>query len=137
MQSTHENMSNEPNILQYQFTAYLIVAIRNRKIQYLKSLSKKWKNEQTTEFREYQELFISETDMLVGLSVLDQLENMTLQQILFRSKKQEQYIFFARILNEKSFGDIANELGLNYKTVTSIYYRMLKKIRDELGGAGE
>ena len=136
MQSTHENMSNEPNILQYQFTAYLIVAIRNRKIQYLKSLSKKWKNEQTTEFREYQELFISETDMLVGLSVLDQLENMTLQQILFRSKKQEQYIFFARILSEKSFGDIANELGLNYKTVTSIYYRMLKRIRDELGGAG-
>ena len=38
------------------------------------------------------------------------------------------------IVEEKSFDQIADELGMTYKAVTSLYYRVLKKLRQHMEG---
>ena len=32
-------------------------------------------------------------------------------------------------IEEKSFGQLSDELGMSYKTVASLYYRAIKKLR--------
>ena len=38
-------------------------------------------------------------------------------------------IVLERIIEEKSFGQLSDELGMSYKTVASLYYRAIKKLR--------
>ncbi len=42
------------------------------------------------------------------------------------------YVFLARVLEEKRFKEIAQELGMGEKGVAAIYYRTVKKLRDTL-----
>lgn len=53
---------------------------------------------------------------------------------LNKIKERERYILLARVIDEKSFTEIADELGMEYKTVTSAYYRVIVKLRKLLGG---
>ena len=57
-----------------------------------------------------------------------------LEKALGVSISDEVYDNLERIINEKSFDDIANELGLGYKAVAAIYYRAIKKLKQILGG---
>ena len=126
--------TGESNILQNQFTAYLIKAVRGRKADYLQKKSK-WKKhevsmeEQTPEYDSH-----AETDFDRFLPTMDQLENHKLQQLLSGKSKRDLYIFFAKILEDRSFVEIAAELGLKYTAVSESYYRTVRKIRKELGG---
>ena len=43
-------------------------------------------------------------------------------------------MFLARVLEEKKFKEIAEELGMGEKGVAAIYYRTVKKLRDILEG---
>lgn len=49
-------------------------------------------------------------------------------------KDREQYVFLARVLDEKGFGEIAGKLGISYKGVAAIYYRTGEKLRKRLEG---
>lgn len=40
--------------------------------------------------------------------------------------------FFARVLDERSFESLAEEMGLGYKGVTAIYYRTIQKIKKKM-----
>ena len=50
-------------------------------------------------------------------------------------KDRERYVFLARVLDEKGFGEIAGELGISYKgAAAAIYYRTIEKLRKRLEG---
>jgi len=130
----HNDGAGESNILQNQFTAYLVKSIRRSKIHYLRERDKQHQCEISLDYDEHREAYQSDLDFLLGIPTLDQLDNYKLQQALKTKSKRDLYIFFAMVLEDKSFYEIAEELRMEYTTVKSIYYRMIKKIKKELGG---
>lgn len=126
------NGQGEDNILQNQFTAYLVTAIRWRKSTYLK---KRVRIEQYEFSSDFDNAFVQDLgtpeETAASLEQLA-LDSIILTQALGQISDRERYIFFARALERRSFQDLALELGLGYKGVTAIYYRALKKLKKEL-----
>jgi RNA polymerase sigma factor (sigma-70 family) len=126
----------EDNILHNQFTAYLLRAIRNRKIQYLQQKTRLQSLETALELQlPFFALRVDDgEDPLVVLPVIERLENYRLQQALKQTTERDLYILFARALMDRPFAEIALELGMKLKTVTSVYYRLIERLRKELRG---
>ena len=124
----------ESNILQNQFTAYLITAIRRRKVRYLRDKIKQSQHESSLDIQDYFAEFQTTPDMFENLPTLAQIENVRLQRALKRQKKRNLYILYAKVLEDSSFIEISHELGIDYKAVTAAYYRMVEKMRKEVGG---
>lgn len=126
------NGQGEDNILQNQFTAYLVTAIRWRKSTYLK---KRVRIEQYEFSSDFDNAFVQDLgtpeETAASLEQLA-LDSIMLTQALGQISDRERYIFFARALERRSFQDLALELGLGYKGVAAIYYRALKKLKKEL-----
>lgn len=59
-----------------------------------------------------------------------------MEQALCQIGKRDRYIFYAHVLDERTFTELAAELGLTYKGVTAAYYRVIYKIREMLRGDG-
>lgn len=121
------NGSDEHDILQNQFTAFLTTAVSNARIDYLRVRIRRLQRELITE--EYELLFSQETDYIETFS-----ENDALYHAMQEIKEKECYVVLARIIDEKGFDEIANELGVGYKAVAAIYYRAIKKLKHILGG---
>lgn len=119
--------SNEHDILQNQFTAFVTVAVSNARIDYLRVRIRRLQRELITE--EYEILFSEDCDYIEVLS-----ENDTLHQAIQMIKEKERYVVLARLLDEKGFDEIADELGIGYKGAAAIYYRTIQKLKDILGG---
>lgn len=126
------NGQGEDNILQNQFTAYLVTAIRWRKSTYLK---KRVRIEQYEFSSDFDNAFVQDLgtpeETAASLEQLA-LDSIMLTQALGQISDRERYIFFARALERRSFQDLALELGLGYKGVAAIYYRALQKLKKEL-----
>ena len=52
----------------------------------------------------------------------------TVRQALRSIKENERRIVLERIIEEKSFGQLSDELGMSYKTVASLYYRAIHRL---------
>ncbi|WP_444643174.1 sigma-70 family RNA polymerase sigma factor [Caproiciproducens sp. R1] len=133
----YNNGIGESNVLQNQFTAYLVTAVHRKKIQYLRAKFRRLSNEMPLDNQEIREELQPEQDIISQSPLLEQLENKELHQALEQLKKRDFRILIMKISDERSFEEIANETGIGYKTVTSIYYRLIRKLRDELGGKKE
>lgn len=68
-------------------------------------------------------------DMLQTLPLLQQLEDQGLQLAMRKMKERERYVFLERVLADRSFAELAAELGMGYKGVATTYYRAVKRIR--------
>ena len=121
------NGSDEHDILQNQFTAFLTTAVSNARIDYLRARIRRLQRELITE--EYELLFSQEIDYIETFS-----ENDALHHAMQEIKEKERYVVLARIIDEKGFDEIANELGVGYKAAAAIYYRAIKKLKHILGG---
>ena len=117
----------EDHRLQNQFTAYLRSALHNGRIDYLRGKDKPQRIEIMLEDMDY--LMADEKDFLLQLA-----EHEALRQALQEIKKQERYILLARVIDEKGFAQIADEVGLSYKGTAAVYYRTLEKLRKLLRG---
>ena len=124
----------ESNVLQNQFTAYLVTAIGRKKHRYQRNKMKRQYSELSLELQENLPEFQCNPDMLDAFPLMARLDNTRLQQALQRQKERDLYIFFAKILGERSFVEIAADLGLDYKAVTAAYYRMINRLKKELRG---
>lgn len=121
------NGSNENNRLQNQFTAYLKKAVHFRRIRYLADRSCVARNEQS--------LTDSEFALPDKIDIIQEIADYeAMQQAMKSIKEKERRIVLARIVEEKDFDVIAKELGMTYKAVTSLYYRVLKKLRQHMEG---
>lgn len=126
------NGQGEDNILQNQFTTYLMTAIRWQKIAYLKRCTRLGTHELPTDFDSAFAQMIEvqgKSTVSVEQSVLDSL---MLVQALGQISGRERHIFFARALEKRSFDDLASELGMGYKGVAAAYYRTIQKLKKNL-----
>lgn len=119
--------TNEHDILQNQFTAFLSMAVSNARADYLRAHIRRLQREMLTE--EYGILFSDDVDYIEVLT-----ENDALYRAIRGMKERERHVVIARIIEEKGFEEIAEELGIGYKGVTAIYYRAIQKLKDILGG---
>jgi len=133
MQKRNDGKS-ESDILQNQFTAYLLTAVKRQKTNYLRRHEKRHRLEIPLELQNF-DLFIQEdTDLGGRLSLLEQIENPMLYTALMQAREQDRYIFLTRILDERSFLELSEELEISYKATTHLYYRFIEKIRKMMGG---
>lgn len=128
--------TNESNILQNQFTAYLITAVHRRKIQYMRSKMQMQRYEISLEMQDRFMSLLAESDMDINLPLFEQLENVKLRKYLEQTKKRDVYIFLAKAFEGRSLAEIAAELEIGYNTVASVYYRMIDRLKKELEGEG-
>ena len=109
-------------VLQNQFSAYVKKAVHNRRIQFLTEKSRKFRFE--TPLFDLDYLLFDTTDIIQEIT-----DHETVRQALRSIKENERRIVLERIIEEKSFGQLSDELGMSYKTVASLYYRAIKKLR--------
>lgn len=124
------NNSCEDHVLQNQFTAYLVTAIRRKKSKFI-SGKENLKCEVSLE-NQVSELQV-DMDLLADMPVIEQLENERLIRALLGNRERSIYIFLERAIQKRAFNDIAESLGMSYRSVTMAYYRVLRKLRKELG----
>ena len=126
------NGQGEDNILQNQFTTYLMTAIRWQKIAYLKRRTRLGTHELPTDF----DSAFAQMMEVQGKSTVSVeqpvLDSLMLAQALGQISDRERYVFFARALEKRSFDDLAAELGIGYKGVAAVYYRAIQKLKKEL-----
>lgn len=108
------NGSTEQEILQNQFSAYVKKAVHNRRIQFLTEKSRKFRFE--TPLFDLDYLLFDTTDIIQEIT-----DHETVRQALRSIKENERRIVLERIIEEKSFGQLSDELGMSYKTVASLY----------------
>ena len=126
------NGKSETEILQNQFTAYLATAVQRRRNDYLQQMDRRQQIESLTEDFMFMLECSIEQDMLLGLPVLMQLEDSALLHALRELSERERYIFLARAVDGKSFEALAEETGMGYKGVASVYYRTVQKIKRKI-----
>lgn len=119
--------SNEQDILQNQFTSYLSFAVSNARIDFIRAKIARLKREQVTD--QYEILLTQEIMEVEAI-----FENEALTQAIKDIREKERHVFLARVLEDKKFKEIAEELGMGEKGVAAIYYRTVKKLRDILEG---
>ena len=123
--------NGKSNILQNQFTRYLKTAIERKKIDVLRERIKLYGHEQYDDsWREVSSL--ATEDEYFKFSI--QFESTALEQALLQIEKRDRYIFYAHVVDERSFAELALELGMGYKGVAAAYYRVIKKIHKKMQG---
>lgn len=121
----------ESNILQNQFTCYLRTAIQCKKIDVLRERKKIYGHEHCDgSWRE--KAVLATEDEYFRFSI--QFESIVLEQTLLQIEKRDRYIFYAHVLDERTFTELAAELGMSYKGVAAAYYRVIKKVCKKMRG---
>ena len=124
------NGKTKNEILQNQFTSFLSACVSNARIDYLRSRIRRLQRELIIEEQEV--YFSGDVDYIELLG-----DNDALDRAMLQIKEKERYVVIARVLDEKGFEEIAQDLGMGYKGVAAIYYRAIKKLKELLGGGNE
>lgn len=123
----------EVNILQNQFTRYLIIAIERRKADLQKKKDRLNYYEQMSEDFDRIADAVADEDILDGPSFSMIFENPALERALQALGERDRYILLMRVLEEREFEELADRFGLKYKGVAAVYYRTIRKIQMEMG----
>lgn len=127
------NGTDESEILQNKFTAYLESAVRRKRKDYLAKIytRKKYENILADVLKDRKE---GETEELTAnLPVLNQIENPCLYNALQGLREREKAILFARVLDGQSFEELAATYSMSYGGITTAYYRIIKKLKKGMG----
>ena len=122
----------EANILQNQFTRYLMTAIDRKKTELQRKTKRLRYHEQLSADYDYLVVPAADGAMLDDLQFTEEFENTELERALQRLGKRERYILLMRVLEKREFFELAEEIGLKYKGVAAIYYRAIRKIQKEM-----
>lgn len=128
------NGQTEDEIIQNRFTSYLTTAIQRRRRDYIQQIKRSQAVHDVLGI--VLEDRMLDSDMMVSgnFPAMMVIENQMLMEALIRLDERERYILLSRILEEKSFEKLAQELGLTYKGASAIYYRAIKKVKKYIGG---
>ena len=122
------NGSTEQEILQNRFTALVTVSMSRARIDYLRKESSRTRH--TYEMDDEKLALIPDGSDFVSMLCDSDSLSYALKQI----DERERYVLLARVLEEKSFEEIADNLGLKYMGVAAVYHRTIKKLRNILKG---
>ena len=126
MASRNDGTSKE-DICQNQFTAYVVLAVKRKRQAYIKKKIRD-KEKQTKTEKELSKLGIEGDDVWIGLKI----QNEELVDAMQQLKPKEHVIVVGYVLKRKSFREIAQEMKLTERTVASLYYRSIKKLRTKM-----
>ena len=126
MASRNDGTSKE-DICQNQFTAYVVLAVKRKRQAYIKKKIRD-KEKQTKTEKELSKLGIEGDDVWIGLEI----QNEELVDAMQQLKPKEHVIVVEYVLKRKSFREIAQEMRLTERTVASLYYRSIKKLRTKM-----
>ena len=118
----------EQAIFQNEFTAFVTTSLDRSRTKYIRREARR-KNRTYEMDDERFALIPDGTDF-----VLDLCETDALAYALGQLDERERYVLLARVLEEKSFEEIADKLEIKYKGAAAIYYRTTAKLRNILGG---
>ena len=126
MASRNDGTSKE-DICQNQFTAYVVLAVKRKRQAYIKKKIRD-KEKQTKTEKELSKRGIEGDDVWIGLEI----QNEELVDVMQQLKPKEHVIVVEYVLKRKSFREIAQEMKLTERTVASLYYRSIKKLRTKM-----
>lgn len=147
-QRSNRQTVNE-NGLQNRFTAYLMAAVRNKRITYMEKkrcvrvsecggmelLSKGYMDFEQEYCNYRNEVSSSQHNQEFDLQeLMKDLEERKLAKALMGLKKREQEILMDRVFLEQDFADIALAHELTAKQAEMAYYYIIRKLRKELEG---
>ena len=119
--------TSKDDICQNQFTAYVVLAVKRKRQAYIKKKIRD-KEKQTKTEKELSKLGIEGDDVWIGLEI----QNEELVDAMQQLKPKEHVIVVGYVLKRKSFREIAQEMKLTERTVASLYYRSIKKLRTKM-----
>ena len=120
---------SETDTLQNRFTSYVATAVRRRRRDYILKLSERQMAEAGLNYEMEDTAYNQDAQMFSELPLMLQLESDALLYALKGLTERERHIFLAHVLDEKDFEVLAAEYGMQYKGITTAYYRIIKKIR--------
>ena len=120
----------ESNVLQGQFTRYLIKSVRNTKINFIRKMMGICDYEILTEIEEF-DIQGKENDGLEldGFFVIEQIDDDKLFRAVKSLTDREFKILTMKVLDGYSYLEIGKEFGIGYKTAASLYYRVIQKLK--------
>ena len=118
--------------VQNRFTAYLLLAVKRRKQAYMEDKMRKTKADKMINYVFNPEEFDLDSHIISRIPLHLQIENDKLFNAVLQLSDREKYIFLQHTLCQASFNDIALELQSSYKSVSTVFYRAMKKIQDYL-----
>ena len=119
--------TSKEDICQNQFTAYVVLAVKRKRQAYIKKKMRD-KEKQTKTEKKLSKLGIEGDDVWIGLEI----QNEELVDAMQQLKPKEHVIVVGYVLKRKSFREIAQEMKLTERTVASLYYRSIKKLRTKM-----
>lgn len=129
----NEGQDND-DVLQNKFTAYLLSAVKRRRALYIDNALRNQKLSEMIEAAVTDDTFDFDSELSLDAPLYMKIQNEKLYQALFKLSERERYVFFNRVLEEKSLDELAAELGLSYKGVAAVYYRTVERIRKKMRG---
>lgn len=136
---TNELNNIDGNDLHYRFTAYVIKALDNARIRYLKKESQdRLQLVSLEEMIEAGEELSSSVDFDTAAfsrveDITELIENDALCLAILELTAKERQILSLHIIYKVPFTEIAEAMNMNYKTVYSKYANAIKKIEKKLG----
>lgn len=122
------NVYTDQEKLQNRFTAFISTSISRARIDYLRKVKSRTYHTCDMDAEKFA-LIPDDSDFISTIC-----DSYFLTYALEQIDERERYVLFARVLEEKSFEEIADKLGLKYKGVAAIYYRTTLKLKNMLGG---
>lgn len=139
---TEERKLTQEEIRWRQFNKYVKTALIRKRREYIAKIAniKKHETLQDPEIitqckwdrldnRDFEELFQEETDILAV-----DIENKRLQQALDCLNQREYYAVITYTLKRRTLMQLAEDLGMKYKSAAAVYYRAMDKLRREMVG---
>ena len=124
--------ANEEHIIQNRFTAYLLVALRRRKADFLLRRYSHQQHEQPVEAINTAYASIYDLEDAICQTLDLQTEYAALMRLLVTLPERERTILLSRAMENRSFAELADKYHMGYKGVAAIYYRMIQRIKKEL-----
>ena len=139
---TEEKRLTQEEISWRQFNKYVKTALIRKRKDYLQKKARIMKHEMPQDpetillykwdrrnDRDFEALFQDDTDILT----LD-IENKRLQQALKQLNRREYYVVITYTLKRRTLIQLAEDLGIKYKSAAAVYYRAMDKLRREMVG---
>ena len=139
---TEEKKLTQEEISWRQFNKYVKTALMRKRRDYLQKKARIMEHETPQDPEtillykcdrrndgDFEALFQDDTDILT----LD-IENKRLQQALNCLNQREYYVVITYTLKRRTLIQLAEDLGIKYKSAAAVYYRAMDKLRREMVG---
>ena len=134
--------------VQNRFTAYLMVAVANRRVSYMeqRNRQKEWEYIQVdlleknhvdfdAQYRTYmaERSFLHYYVYVENLECMPEIDSIQLAKCINRLKDRERGILFARVFGELDFTELGEKFGMESKQAEMAYYYIIRKLRKGMG----